>query len=306
MKKLLLIVATLLVLAVSGCAPQVDVEADAAAIRSLFDEATAALNPGGGDIVDLDAEDAVIMYANEAAVIGKEAIRAREQRFDDQATFEETRSVEEIVASGDWAFVRWTGTGTVTPKDGGESSEFNRKGITIFQRQPDTSWKIARVISNSNLPLAAARSVPASRDTEPSDPLVGVWLVATLTRPDRETIDPAGPGQFIFANGRYSAVYSLGAEERPHAAAGFNPTADEKVTQYDTIIVNSGIYEVNGSELTLRPIVAKTPEYAGGSSTMEFRIDGDILTTTLRSITSVDGASPEGAIGSSMTLRRVQ
>ena len=306
MKKLLLIVATLLVLAVSGCAPQVDVEADAAAIRSLFDEATAALNPGGGDIVDLDAEDAVIMYANEPAVIGKEAIRAREQRFDDQATFEETRSVEEIVASGDWAFVRWTGTGTVTPKDGGESSEFNRKGITIFQRQPDTSWKIARVIWNSNLPLAAARSVPASRHAEPSDPLVGVWLVATLTRPDRETIDPAGPGQFIFANGRYSAVYSLGAEERPHAAASFNPTADEKVTQYDTIIVNSGIYEVNGSELTLRPIVAKTPEYAGGSSTMEFRIDGDILTTTMRSITSVDGASPEGAIGSSMTLRRVQ
>ena len=77
-------------------------------------------------------------------------------------------------------------------------------------------------------------------------------------------------------------------------------------TQYDTIIVNSGIYEVNGSELTLRPIVAKTPEYAGGSSTMEFRIDGDILTTTTRSITSVDGASPEGAIGWSMTLRRVQ
>jgi len=305
MKKLLLIVATLLVLAVSGCAPQVDVEADAAAVRSVFDEATAALNPGGGDIVDLDAEDAVIMYANGPAVIGKEAIRTREQRFADQATFEETRSVEEIVVSGDWAFVRWTGTGTVTPKDSGESSEFNRKGITNFQRQADNSWKIARVIWNSNLPLAA-RSVPASRDAEPSDRLVGVWLVATLTTPDGETIDPAGPGQFIFANGRYSAVYSLGAEERPHAAAGFNPTADEKVTQYDTIIVNSGIYEVNGSELTLRPIVAKTPEYAGGSSTMEFGIDGDILTTTTRSITSVDGASPEGAIGSSMTLRRVQ
>ena len=133
MKKLLLIVATLLVLAVSGCAPQVDVEADAAAVRSVFDEATAALNPGGGDIVDLDAEDAVIMYANGPAAIGKEAIRTRQQRFADQATFEETRSVEEVVASGDWAFVRWTGTGTVTPKDSGESSEFNRKGITIFQ-----------------------------------------------------------------------------------------------------------------------------------------------------------------------------
>ncbi len=150
MKKLLLIAATLLVLVVSGCAPQVDVEADAAAVRSVFDEATAALNPGGGDIVDLDTEDAVVMYASEPAAIGKEAIRARQQIFNDQATAEETRSVEEVVVSGDWAFVRWTGTGTVTPKYGGESSEFNRKGITIFQRQTDNSWKIARVIWNSN------------------------------------------------------------------------------------------------------------------------------------------------------------
>ena len=150
MKKLLLIAATLLVLVVSGCAPQVDVEADAAAVRSVFDEATAALNPGGGDIVDLDTEDAVVMYASEPAAIGKEAIRARQQIFNDQATAEETRSVEEVVVSGDWAFVRWTGTGTVTPKYGGESSEFNRKGITIFQRQADNSWKIARVIWNSN------------------------------------------------------------------------------------------------------------------------------------------------------------
>ncbi len=129
-----------------------DVEADVASVRSVFDEVTAALNPGGGDVVDLDTEDAVVMYAGEPAAIGKDAIRARQQRFRDQATFEETRSVEEVEVSGDWAFVRWAGTGTVTPKDGGESSEFNRKGITIFQRQPDNSWKIARVIWNSNLP----------------------------------------------------------------------------------------------------------------------------------------------------------
>jgi len=129
----------------------VDVEVDVAAVRSVFDKVTAALNLSG-DVVDLDTEDTVVMYAGEPAAIGKEAIRARQQRFRDQALFEETRSVEEVIVSGDWAFVRWAGTGTVTPKDGGESSEFNRKGITIFQRQPDKSWKIARAIWNSNLP----------------------------------------------------------------------------------------------------------------------------------------------------------
>ena len=157
MKRIAGVVVLLFVLVLVGCAPaapQVDVEADAAAVRSAFDEATAALNASDGSIVDLDTEDAVVMYAGEPAAIGKEAIRARQQRFADQATFEETRSVDEVVVSGDWAFVRWTGTGTVTPKDGGESSEFSRKGIDIFQRQSDTSWKIARVIWNSNLPAA--------------------------------------------------------------------------------------------------------------------------------------------------------
>jgi uncharacterized protein (TIGR02246 family) len=142
----------LLMAGTAALADAVDVGADAAAVRSVFDEVTAALNPGGGNVADLDTEDVVVMYAGEPAAIGKEAIRIREQRFRDQATSEETRSVEEVVVSGDWAFVRWAGTGTDTPKDGGESSEFNRKGITIFQRQPDNSWKVARVIWNSNLP----------------------------------------------------------------------------------------------------------------------------------------------------------
>ncbi len=152
MKTLFSIVATLLVLAISGCAPQVDVEADTAAVKKWFDESTAALNANDGSIVDLGTEDAVVMYADAPAVTGRDALRTRQQAIYDQATFEETRSVDEVVISGDWAFVRWAGTGTMTPKDGSEPSVFDRKGIAILQRQPDNSWKMARVIWNSNQP----------------------------------------------------------------------------------------------------------------------------------------------------------
>jgi len=155
MKTLFSIVATLLVLAISGCAPQMDVEADTAAVKKWFDESTAALNANDGSIVDLGTEDAVVMYADAPAVTGRDALRARQQAIYDQATFEENRSVDEIVISGDWAFVRWAGTGTMTPKDGSEPSVFDRKGIAILQRQPDNSWKMARVIWNSNQPPAS-------------------------------------------------------------------------------------------------------------------------------------------------------
>ncbi len=125
MRKIVTSLAALFVLAVSGCAPQVDVEADAAAVKRMFDEATAALNAGGGAIEDFNTKDAVIMFPDEPAAIGKEAIRAHNQPLRGQFTSEEIRSVEEVVVSGDWAFVRWVGTGTLTPKDDGEPSEFN-------------------------------------------------------------------------------------------------------------------------------------------------------------------------------------
>ncbi len=299
MKRYLLILAGLLALVATACAPQVDVEAEKAAIEKMFADWLEVTSQGGEAGADGYAtfvtEDAVFLPPNAVRVDGRAGVRELILEFTLAEDFSITWNATSIEVTADGKLAYAIGMFEYSLKDAAGNLISDRgKFVDVLKKQTDGSWKCSVGMWSSDLP------------EEPSDPLVGVWLVATLTTPDRETIDPAGPGQFIFANGRYSAVYSLGAEERPHAAAGFNPTADEKVTQYDTIIVNSGIYEVNGSELTLRPIVAKTPEYAGGSSTMEFRIDGDILTTTMRSITSVDGASPEGAIGSSMTLRRVQ
>jgi len=78
------------------------------------------------------------------------------------------------------------------------------------------------------------------------------------------------------------------------------------VAHYDTIIVNSGTYTISGSKITLRPVVAKSPEYIGGESTMEFSMDGDMLVTTIDTLASIDGVTPDDAVGSSMTLRRVE
>jgi hypothetical protein len=122
----------------------------------------------------------------------------------------------------------------------------------------------------------------------------------------RATIDPSQPGLVIFTEGYYSAVYSLGAEPRPLSAAGFNPTSEEMAAQYDTIIVNTGTYEASGSTITLRPMVAKSPEFIGGHSTMDYQINGDTLTLSVTSTVDADGASPPEGFEPSMTLRRLQ
>ncbi len=139
------------------------------------------------------------------------------------------------------------------------------------------------------------------------NPLQGVWSVSEMTPGSGSaTITPSQPGLFIFTEGYYSAVHSLGGEPRSRSAVSFNPTAEEKVDQYDSIIVNAGNYDVSGSTVTFRPQIAKSPEFVGGQSTMNFQIDGDVLTFTETRVVAADGVSAPGASGTSMKLRRVE
>ncbi len=145
----------------------------------------------------------------------------------------------------------------------------------------------------------------ASYGQTPPNPLLGVWSVTAMTD-GGTTSDPSQPGLIIFTEGHYSAVYSLGDAPRPLSADRFVPTPEEKIAQYDTIIVNTGTYEVSGSTITSRPMIARSPEFVGGDSTMDFQIDGDVLTLTLQSVVSMDGVSAPDVSGSSMTLRRIE
>ena len=154
---------------------------------------------------------------------------------------------------------------------------------------------------------ASEPAPPPAEPTAPPNPLHGVWSMTTMTPGDgAATIDPSQSGVFIFTESHYSAVYSLGAEPRPTAAVAFTPTSEEKVSQYDTIIVNTGAYEVGGSTITFRPMIAKSSEFVGGEATMDFEINGDVLTLTGRSVRAADGTSAPDAGGDVMTLRRIE
>jgi uncharacterized protein (TIGR02246 family) len=56
----------------------------------------------------------------------------------------------EIVILGDWAFARSHVTGAATPRAGGEPIPVDAKQLTLYHRQPDGTWKVARLIVNSN------------------------------------------------------------------------------------------------------------------------------------------------------------
>ena len=100
-------------------------------------------------------------------------------------------------------------------------------------------------------------------------------------------------------------MYAPGPDPRVSSETMFQPTPDEMVVQYETIIVNTGTYEISGSTVTFRPIIAKSPGFVGGQATAEFQVEGETLTLTFQTIVATDGTSAPGVEGS-LTFRRVE
>ncbi len=58
----------------------------------------------------------------------------------------------EIQDLGDWAYSRVNYSYRLTPKDGRPPYVYQGKALTIYQKQPDGTWKIHRDCFNSNTP----------------------------------------------------------------------------------------------------------------------------------------------------------
>ncbi len=142
-------------------------------------------------------------------------------------------------------------------------------------------------------------------------PLEGAWLVVDVrfgSGGENRSIMRAQPGQFIFTPTRYAAVWVTQAEPRAVSVSHFQPTPDEIIAHYRSVAANSGTYEVSGSRITIRPIVAKLPDFAGGQLTYEFRIEGDMLFLDAVDERSSGGIVPPNyeATRERLKLRRVE
>jgi uncharacterized protein (TIGR02246 family) len=124
-------------------------EADAAAIRSALENWLKASN-------SRDAEGMGKVWAADAvaSVPGQidadfNAIRAGEKNAATRTDISRTMSleIEEIQVSGDLGFVRDTWTFTTKWTRTGEVTRAKLRGVEIWRRQADGSWKIIRSLS---------------------------------------------------------------------------------------------------------------------------------------------------------------
>lgn len=132
----------------------------------------------------------------------------------------------------------------------------------------------------------------AALSGQPAGPLQGVWRVTEIRlvrAGDTLVVSDPQPGLFIFTKTHYSATWVPQAEPRQAFASPFEPTREELATACDSLIVNSGTYTVVGSELTVRPVVTRMPEFSGGTMILRYRVNGTQL-----SLEVIDESSRNG------------
>jgi uncharacterized protein (TIGR02246 family) len=131
---------------------------DKAAIDRLREAHVATVNAGDADgWVACFADDGIQMPPNFGTNAGKAAIRGWNKGFLGLFSCQLKLSVDEVQVVADWAFERGRYDITLAPKSGGASVDDNGKYITVYQRQPDGGWRIARDIWNSDRPLPGAK-----------------------------------------------------------------------------------------------------------------------------------------------------
>jgi len=158
MKKLIPILATVVALVAGGCAPQVDIEADKAAIEKLYPAWVETVNSRDLEAwASFLAPDARFQPPNQSALkTHEEIVNLYKVFFEDPRFVLDCHQDQVVVAgSGDIAWSRGTCDGTFTGPDG-EAASIKTKWLKVWQKQPDGEWKNLVNMWNSDLPAGGA------------------------------------------------------------------------------------------------------------------------------------------------------
>ena len=158
MKKLYPVLATLLALAAVGCAPQVDVQAEEAAIREALTEAWNAVAAKDVDkFISICADEDIMFPPNAPIATGKQRVREYMSQLFATPGFAVSREQPrvEVSRAGDLAYTWDTAEFTLNDPKGNPVTQ-QMKHVVVWKKQADGTWKIVADIFNFDQPPAGA------------------------------------------------------------------------------------------------------------------------------------------------------
>jgi uncharacterized protein (TIGR02246 family) len=117
---------------------------DERAIRDVHTNWIDAVNAGDlGRLLTLMADDVVFVNPGREP-LGRDGFPVGFASAHQQSRIRCISELEEVVIVGEVAYTRCRDSLTVTPRGGGEATELAGHRITIYRKQPDGSWLLAR------------------------------------------------------------------------------------------------------------------------------------------------------------------
>ncbi len=117
---------------------------DERAIRQLHSTWIDAVNAGDlGRVLTLMADDVVFLNPGRAP-LGRDGFSAAFPAAHRQARISCVSELEEVVVVGEVAYTRSRDSLSVTPRAGGETVRLAGDRLTVYRKQPDGRWLLAR------------------------------------------------------------------------------------------------------------------------------------------------------------------
>ncbi len=164
-----------------------------------------------------------------------------------------------------------------------EVTVYGNAALATYYRTGNETARISMIVLKEGGQWQQAhRHVSSLRLPEAQSSLEGAWRIVevTVTGPNPSTNTNPQPSLYIFTPNHYSIQLVRGTERRPQYERG-QATDAEKIATFDPFTANSGTYQVSGTTITRRPIVAKNDWVMSGFSVeSEFRIEGETLWLT--------------------------
>ena len=99
-------------------------------------------------------DDAVRLDQGRGADIGRQAIRAADEHnktaHPGAKVVSYVPEIKDVTVADGWAFEWGYFTGSYIEKTGGEAKPFRAKLLRVVKKQPDGSWRFARVMWNTS------------------------------------------------------------------------------------------------------------------------------------------------------------
>jgi ketosteroid isomerase-like protein len=116
-----------------------------AAVRAAWIRAVEASDIGA--LIALATDDIVVVHGNGKAAIGVDALRADLKHDFGIFDVEPRDASAEIIVHDKWAIEFCEVDQMVSGVKGGSGVQTHSRIVAVFSRQPDASWKVARVIA---------------------------------------------------------------------------------------------------------------------------------------------------------------